>query len=168
MRIVLILAVTAAAAPMGAPVAAQPSTATSVHRGTGFMAPGPSQGWRARTDFRRGMTSGWGSRRDRHPGRHHRRFRDDDFLQSFGFAESFGLADPHGNGFFAGAGGEIRLRAGRPYYDYDRSYPYEWASSAAGSLRWSVDDEEVRREAERSLAFPHCSIERGVRVCRGR
>jgi hypothetical protein len=163
MRIILLLA----AAAMSGPAAAQPSTA--VHHGKRFTPPGAgSPGWRARADFRRGTAGGWGARRDRRAGGHHRRFRDEDlFLQAFGFAEPFGLADPHGNGFFGGGGGEIRVMHGRPYSDDDRSYPYEWASAAAGPTRRWVVEEGWDDSAYERTSYPVCSVERGVRVCRG-
>ncbi|HEX8572598.1 MAG TPA: hypothetical protein VF759_07600 [Allosphingosinicella sp.] len=98
------------------------------------------------------------------PGRHHRRFDrgGDRFEGAYGgiaSVEDFEAVDPHGNGFFAGGGGEVRLNGGRPYYDYDRSYPYEWASARDGGARWVA---EAVDEPER------CASERGVRVCRGR
>jgi hypothetical protein len=67
--------------------------------------------------------------------------------------------DPHGNGFFAGGGGEVRIEGGRPHYDYDRSYPYEWApAGGAGRARGG----EQARPAQ-----AYCTMENGVRVCRG-
>jgi hypothetical protein len=68
--------------------------------------------------------------------------------------------EPYGNGFFARGGGEVRMRDGRPHYDYDRSYPYEFAPPAAASPE-CADDE---RPAEPP---PRCMVEHGVRVCRG-
>ena len=98
------------------------------------------------------------------PGRHHRRHRGfggPAFNPWGGIDGPFEAVDPHGNGFFAGAGGRIRSQGGRPYYDYDRAYPYEWASAAAGgSLEWQVE-EIVGASAER------CTTEKSVRVCRG-
>ena len=78
-----------------------------------------------------------------------------------GFVEgAYGGVDPHGNGFFAGRGGEVRVQGGRPHYDYDRSYPYEWAPAASGGYAWTVEEEGFD-------APPRCGQERGVRVCRG-
>ncbi|MEA3008552.1 MAG: hypothetical protein QOJ91_244 [Sphingomonadales bacterium] len=68
-------------------------------------------------------------------------------------------ADPHGNGFFAGGGGEVRMEGGRPHYDYDRSYPYEWAPSGGAARSRSAEP------ARNSQAY--CTMENGVRVCRG-
>ncbi|HEX8466886.1 MAG TPA: hypothetical protein VF620_03660 [Allosphingosinicella sp.] len=72
-----------------------------------------------------------------------------------------GGVDPNGNGFFNGGGGRIGLRGGRPYYDYDRGYPYEWDSPAA---RRNDLGDEAARVAERPA---RCTMENGVRVCRG-
>jgi hypothetical protein len=79
-----------------------------------------------------------------------------------GIAGPVGEVDPYGNGFFNGGGGRIRLRGGRPYYDYDRAYPYEWASSARAR-------EPDRADEERGTQSPpaRCTFENEVRVCRG-
>jgi hypothetical protein len=78
-----------------------------------------------------------------------------------GFAGPYEAVDPYGTGFFAGAGGGVRLRGGRPQFDYDRSYPYEWASVAGGREVWEV--EEIRAAPPPG----RCTMENGVRVCRG-
>lgn len=76
-----------------------------------------------------------------------------------GIAGPVGEFDPYGNGFFTGGGGQIRLRGGRPHYDYDRGYSYQWASTTARR--------ELDKEA-RVLAPPaRCTVENRVRVCRG-
>ncbi|HEX8621142.1 MAG TPA: hypothetical protein VF718_04160 [Allosphingosinicella sp.] len=81
---------------------------------------------------------------------------------AYGIDGEYRAVDAHGTGFFAGAGGRIRMEGGRPYYDYDRAYPYEWASSAAGGpLEW-------RAGAIAGPSPERCSLEKGVRVCRGR
>jgi hypothetical protein len=106
-----------------------------------------------------------------HPGRHdrHDRWRGHHGISDPGFFYPYGAGfvdapyeavDPHGNGFFAGGGGEVRVQDGRPHYDYDRSYPYEWAPARRARDAWTVDESEFR-------APPQCGIERGVRVCRG-
>jgi hypothetical protein len=70
--------------------------------------------------------------------------------------------DRHGNGFFARGGGQLQLQGGRPHYDYDRSYPYEFASAAAG------DGGQARTVEEPAIrSGPRCTMESGVRVCRG-
>ena len=66
----------------------------------------------------------------------------------------------HGNGFFAGGGGAVRVQGGRPLYEYDRSYPYEWAPAGRPAGVWTVREGDLQ-------APPPCGIERGVRVCRG-
>ncbi len=80
-----------------------------------------------------------------------------------GFATSgpVGAVGPYGGGYFAGGGGQIELRGGQPYFDYDRAYPYEWASAARA--REPDRPEEARRPEPR----PRCTFENGVRVCRG-
>lgn len=99
---------------------------------------------------------------DRGRGRRHGRFGRQKFnpYGGAGLAGPVGEVDPYGNGFFTGGGGEIRLRGGRPYFDYDRSYPYEWASAASERRQW----EEEARAAGRAA---RCTMENGVRVCRG-
>ena len=140
----------------------------------------PTHGFGRHHDFRRGKAKGPGRHHGR-PGRHPGRFdghrggfdrdrfrlgrfgRGDAFVVAYGgvgSVEEFEAVEPHGNGFFAGGGGQVTLNGGRPYYDYDRSYPYEWASAARGGAHWVVDG--AINEPER------CTSERGVRVCRGR
>jgi hypothetical protein len=160
MRIVLFL-LTAGAAAMGGAALAQSSTMSASRHAA-------SAGWSRvqlpgrHRDFRRGP-----DRDHRQDGRHRGRFGrgDDRFDPAFGgigFVDEFEAVDPHGNGFFAGrGGGQIRLRGGRPYYDYDRSYPYEWASAADGRVGWVIMGDDADRT-------PQCGVEHGVRVCRGR
>jgi hypothetical protein len=140
----------------------------------GAAAPGPSgsvvtsrlpvsvgswQAGRRGFDGRRPFRPGPGRHRP-HRGRH----GGDDLVLPYGAG---GLAlpadwvDPHGNGFFAGAGGQVRVNGGRAYYDYDRAYPYEWSSAAGGgTLEWRV-------EAFEGPSAERCTAEKGVRVCRG-
>ena len=167
MRITSFLLMASGAAAMGGAALAQSGSLPGRSSGnppsiSGSWKPGP--GFGRHHDFRRGKARG----PDRHhgrPGRHHGRFdrRGDDFAVAYGgigSVEDFEAVERHGNGFFAGGGGQVRLQGGRPYYDYDRDYPYEWASAAAGSARWVVEsgiDEPAR-----------CTAEHGVRVCRGR
>ncbi|HEX8449942.1 MAG TPA: hypothetical protein VF652_10165 [Allosphingosinicella sp.] len=107
---------------------------------------------------------------DRRHGPHRRRFGRDEWhgwsggyglYGGIGIAGPYEAVDPHGNGFFAGGGGRIGVRAGRPYYDYDRSYPYEWNSAAAAS--GGGPSEEARPAGPPA----RCTLENGVRVCRG-
>ena len=97
--------------------------------------------------------------------RGHHRGRRQDFVSygAAGIAGQYEAADPYGNGFFTGGGGRIILRGGHPYYDYDRSYPYEWAPSAGVHEGW---EEEEAHPAGRPA--PRCTMENSVRVCRGR
>ena len=103
-------------------------------------------------------------RHDRHDRwRGHHGMPDPGFLYPYGagFVDApYEPVDPHGNGFFAGGGGAVRVQGGRPYYDYDRSYPYEWAPAGRPSVGWTVDDSDLQ-------TAPRCGLERGVRVCRG-
>lgn len=160
MRIVLFLLTATAAAASGAALA-QSGTMSAGHRAA-------SAGWKpshaigVRHDFRRGPDRD----RGRHDRRRHGRFErgGERFAVPFGgigHSDEFESIDPHGNGFFAGGGGQVRLSGGRPYYDYDRSYPYEWASAAGGGDFWSVVQDGVGPATQ-------CGIEHGVRVCRGR
>ncbi|HEY0131309.1 MAG TPA: hypothetical protein VGB57_07880 [Allosphingosinicella sp.] len=80
----------------------------------------------------------------------------------FGIGGPAGAVDPWGNGFFNGGGGRIRLHGDRPHYDYDRSYPYEWAPAAGGG-----EDREDAAGPGASERTPRCTFENGVRVCRG-
>lgn len=102
-------------------------------------------------------------RHDRHDRWGHHGMPDTAFLYPYGagFVDgAYEAVDPHGSGFFAGGGGAVRVQGGRPYYDYDRSYPYEWAPAGRPSVGWTVDESDLK-------APPQCSVERGVRVCRG-
>ena len=113
-----------------------------------------------RRPFRPGLGRGPG-RHHRHPGRHGR--AGPDFLFPYGaggLAGEFEAVDAYGNGFFAGGGGRVRVDGGRPYYDYDRSYPFEWASAVAAPRSWA-------EEEDRPILPPRCVVENGVRVCRG-
>lgn len=94
-------------------------------------------------------------------GRHHGRSDRRDFhpYGGAGIAGPVGEVDPYGNGFFNRGGGQIRLRGDRPYFDYDRGYPYEWAAAADERQEWNQ-----ARTAERPA---RCTMENGVRVCRG-
>jgi hypothetical protein len=159
MRIILVLAAAAGAAAISGPAPAQASSnypaasrAAPASHGRGVVRSG-------RPDFRPGMP---GRFRHRPWGRHGRPDRGaEGFAYPFGFIESYESVDPHGTGFFAGGGGMIRMQGGRPLYDYDRSYPYEWRSPAGPSVAWVVSDDQPGPDAG-------CSLERGVRVCRGR
>lgn len=71
-----------------------------------------------------------------------------------------GPIGPYGNGYFTGRGGQSRVRGGQAYYDYDRSYPYEWGSAVGGGRQRVVEDVPIE-PSER------CTMENGVRVCRG-
>lgn len=98
---------------------------------------------------------------DRHGG--HDRWRGD-YAYGYGaggVAGPYEAVDPYGTGFFAGAGGEVRLRGGRPSFDYDRAYPYEWASVAGGRSEREVG------QARPAVPPGRCTMENGVRVCRG-
>ena len=167
MRIILLLAATLGVAAIGAAAPAQTG-----HAGPG-RGGGPNGGWHPGTSgpaFDLLRPSRAELRRGRGHHRHHRRHRRhhrDDRGQDFGFLYPFGAiagpfaaVDPHGNGFFAGAGGRVSLDGGRPYYDYDRSYPYEWASAAGGGHGPAADESRFRPELR-------CAVENRVRVCRG-
>jgi hypothetical protein len=159
MRIILLAAAVIGSAAIGTAAAARPGSAGSGHGppGTWSSGGGHHSGRRGDAGFATGGPKG-----DR---RHHRfgRFGRDDFNSygAAGIAGQAGIADPYGNGFFTGGGGRIKLRGGRPYFDYDRSYPYEWAPALGLPER---EDEEEPRSAERP---GRCTFENGVRVCRG-
>jgi hypothetical protein len=161
MRIILGLAAAAAAAigtaaaarPGGSPGGpgggSQPAWSSGGHHFAKGRHGRPRTGW-VGTDRRRGPGHGrFDDRRDFHP------------YGAAGIAGPVGEVDPYGNGFFTGAGGQISLRGGRPHYDYDRSYPYEWASAAGGRREWVVVEERTSEPPAR------CTFENGVRVCRG-
>jgi hypothetical protein len=174
MRNILGLAAALGAAAIGESAAAQSAPAFS--GGGGGAGAGPSAGaqggWssaegRSAPGGHRHLRQGWSYGPDRRRGRHHDRPERHGF-HPYGAYGAAGIpgpveeADPHGNGFFAGGGGGgIRLRGGRPYYDYDRAYPYEWASAVG---RRQARAEERPRAAE---PRPRCTIENSVRVCRG-
>ncbi|HEX8623717.1 MAG TPA: hypothetical protein VF782_01425 [Allosphingosinicella sp.] len=166
MRIILLLAAAGAAA-----MAADAPARSFGVMGKSGGAPGASgsgaghhAGAGSYGHFRPGMGRWNDGRRGRHdrfgrPGRNgHHRYGA---YEGFGIAGPIGEVDPHGSGFFAGGGGAVRVRGGRPYYDYDRAYPYEWASAAGGP---GPDRAEEERWSE---ARPRCTYESGVRVCRG-
>jgi hypothetical protein len=159
MRIILLLAAAGAAAI---------GTAAAAAARPGGGSPGPGPAWASAQPGRHhGVRSGWqarsrpGVRRLRH-GRRPGRFGPDGlyFYDGFGIDGPTGLVEPWGDGFFAGGGGEVRLKGGRPHYRYDRSYPFEWAPSGAHP-QW---DEQAGPGSEPPR---RCTIEHGVRVCRG-
>lgn len=161
MRIVLFLLTAAAAAASGAALA-QSGIMSAGHSGRTHAPTGswkPSHATSRHRDFRRGDRRRHDGRRHGRSARHGDRF--DLPFGGIGYLDEFEAIDPHGNGFFAGGGGEVRLSGGRPYYDYDRSYPYEWASAAGGG-----ESRPVARD--RAGAAPQCGLEQRVRVCRGR
>lgn len=163
MRIVPFLLIASGAAALSGAALAQSGSLPGRPSGNPAAVSGSwlkGHGFGRNHDFRRGP-----GRHHRGRGRHHGRFdRDGDrFALAYGgigYAEGFEAAGPHGNGFFAGGGGQVRLNGGRPYYDYDRGYPYEWASASRGSTTWVIESglDDLAR----------CTSERGVRVCRGR
>jgi hypothetical protein len=163
MRIISWLAAGVAAATLATAAPARPGGGGSGHGG------GPTGGWSNGGGHHagqgRGTRFGIGAIRvDPGHGRHHRRFgrsgRDDfNLYGGGGIAGPVGEVDPYGNGFFTGGGGQIRLRGGQPHYDYDRSYPYQWASTAARP--------EPDQEATAIQAPARCTVENRVRVCRG-
>jgi hypothetical protein len=164
MRIILLAAAVIGAAALGSAASARP----------GGPAPGQGGGqpgsWSSGDGHHggKGVRTGFGSdaaKGDGGHGRRHGRFGRSgrDNFRPYGAAGISGpieAADPYGNGFFNGEGGRIRLRGGRPHFDYDRGYPYEWASSDARSDR----QDEAARPVERPA---RCNFENGVRVCRG-
>src|SRR3954470_3020004 len=164
MRIIWILSSVAAAVASG-PAPGQSFATMGPQRGPAHPGPGSRSGRIVATmgpAFRHDPIRRPGRHDGRRDGRHRFDRGGEGFLYSYGFAEPFEPVDPHGNGFFAGVGGGIDLRGGRPYYDYDRSYPYEWASAAASRpTRWAPHEESLPPATT-------CGLERGVRVCRGR
>jgi hypothetical protein len=167
MRIISGLAAGLAAIAIGSAAEARPGGAGSGH---GASPPGV---W-FKTGGNHGGKGGYGRSGpgaiggDRHHGRHEGRDgrsgrygrNSFDLYGGGGIAGPVGEVDPYGNGFFNGGGGRIRLRGGHPYFDYDRAYPYEWASAAPTR-------QERPDEARASEPPPRCSFENGVRVCRG-
>lgn len=164
MRICLWLAAGAMAIGTAAAAAARPGGSGS---GPGNIAPGAWSsgvghhgGRRVHGRYGPGVGKGDHGRRHGRFGRHMR--GGFDLYGGGGIAGPVGAVDPYGSGFFTGGGGGIRLRGGRPHYEYDRAYPYEWASAAGERLD--------RREEERWDAAERparCTFENGVRVCRG-
>ena len=150
-----------AAALIGA-AAAGGTAAQAEGRGGGWHGPRHPGAGGAAFDVLRPARHGFG----RGPGRRHRRearFDSPAFLYPYGGGGigGFESVDPHGNGFFAGGGGQVEVAGGRAHYDYDRSYPYEWASAAGGGRGpWAAEEKA-------SPSLPSCEVERGVRVCRG-
>lgn len=160
MRIYFWLAAGVGAMAIGTAAAARPGGTSSGHGGNppGTWSSGGHHGGNyARRGLGPGVSKGDHGRRHGRFGRHGR-----DRSNAYGGGGVVGpvvAVDPYGNGFFNGGGGEIRLRGGRPHYDYDRAYPYQWASAAGERL-----EEERVRTVERP---PRCTFENGVRVCRG-
>jgi hypothetical protein len=163
MRMIWLLAAAAGVAATGTAAPARPATA-------GFHNGSPQAGWSGGGGhhagqgpffrFRPGPGKG-----DRGHGRHHRRYGRDGWdgfnpYGAGGIAGPVGAVDPYGNGFFNGGGGRIRMRGGRPHFEYDRAYPYQWTSAADGREPEAHED----RSDEPS---PQCTYENGVRVCRG-
>jgi hypothetical protein len=158
MRIFLLLA---AAAGMAAVAAAAPARPAGSPGSPGVGGPGawdPGGGHGARSGWRGRSRPAAGRGRDRRDRRHGGR-HGPYFLDGFAIVWPGAQVAPYGNGFFADGGGGVRIRGGRPHYDYDRSYPYEWASPAAGR----PDRDEERQAAPP----PRCTFENSVRVCRG-
>jgi hypothetical protein len=160
-RILVTLAAISVAAAGAAAVQAAPQK--GAHRG------GPPPGTSAPTgDFMSVNHRNFGRGTGRGDGRHHGRARrgegGDRLGYRLGYVEAIPYGaelDSHGSGFFAGRGGTIRIRNGRPVYEYDRAYPYEWGRpTAAPATVWAA--------ARRDDRAARCSIEQGVRVCRDR
>lgn len=158
MRIILLAAAAAGAAALATAAEARPggSGRPGGAAPAGFTnAPGTGSGDRLRAGFRFGGIDR-GHRRSGRQGRH-------DFVPygGAGIAGPFEALGPWGTGFFARRGGRVVLRGGHPHFDYDRSYPYEWGPAAGARDAW----EGEARAAERPA--PRCTMENGVRVCRG-
>ncbi|HEX8124660.1 MAG TPA: hypothetical protein VF548_03685 [Allosphingosinicella sp.] len=162
----------ATAAPAGRPASGSFGGPVPKAGGPG----GPVGGYHAGPGWRFRVGPGDWRRDDRHgPGRGRGRDRWDrwdryggsygydgyDGHGLYGGVAVGGRADPYGGGFFAGGGGRIDLEGGRPRYDYDRAYPYEFGSAAAGRGDRSEGQD---RPAERP---GRCTMENRVRVCRG-
>jgi hypothetical protein len=189
MRILLVLAAGLSAASIGTAAAARPAGGTAfgrvsphpnVSNGGGRNHPGRGGGyvrfggggWKGNDHWsgdRHWAGDGhWTGGGDWNGDGGHRRFgRSDgnDFVAygSGGIEWPVDGLDRHGNGFFAGGGGQIQLQGGRPHYDYDRSYPYEFASAAARG-----GGGQARAAGEPTVqSRPRCTMQSGVRVCRG-
>lgn len=161
MRIILGLAAGVVAMAIGTAAAARPGGTGSGHGGSPpgvWSNAGHQAGKGGRTRFGIGTT-----KVDRRHGRHHGQSARRDLHPNggAGIADPVGGVDPYGNGFFTGGGGQIRLRGGQPYFDYDRAYPYEW-NRAAGAR-----DGDRPSEARAAEPRARCTFENGVRVCRG-
>lgn len=156
MRIILLLAAAGAAA-IATAAPARPAGKSTGSPGAWAAGGGhrAGAGWRGRSGARMGHDRRDGHRGGRRPGRSGLFFHG-----GLGIGVSTGIVAPYGSGFFAGGGGEVRLKGSRPHYDYDRSYPYEWAPPAGGRPEW----EDEPRPAE---PRPRCTMEHEVRVCRG-
>jgi hypothetical protein len=164
MRIILWLAAGVAVA-IGTAAPARPGGMGSGHGSSppGVWSSGGGHGSGNRVQTRFGIGT---IEIDRGHGRRHGRSgrsgRDDfELYGAAGIVGPVGAVDPQGNGFFSGGGGEIGVRGGRPYFEYDRAYPYEWTSAADRREQW------VAREERMSEPPPRCTVESGVRVCRG-
>jgi hypothetical protein len=163
MRIILWLAAGVAAATLATAAPARPGGNGSGHGGS------PAGGWSNGGGHYAGQGRvtrfGIGAirvdrRRGRHHGRSGRSGRDDSNIYGGGgIAGPVAEVDPYGNGFFTGGGGQIRLRGRQPHFDYDRGYPYQWASPAARP--------ELDQEALATQTPARCTVENRVRVCRG-
>ncbi|HEX8239169.1 MAG TPA: hypothetical protein VF574_05445 [Allosphingosinicella sp.] len=157
MRIIFWLAAAVGAAAIG--------TAAQAQSGAGFARQGVGPAASSATGG--GHLSGPGGflvvrpgRGHDRPGRFGRRGRYPLYTYGgFGIGGSMETANPYGSGYFAD-GGRVRLRDGQPRYDYDRTYPYEWASAATGDDPW-------QEEAVPAPEPARCTLEKGVRVCRG-
>jgi hypothetical protein len=166
MRItLLLLAAGLSVAASGAAAAAEIARGSMVRSGSAhgaFKPGGFGHGFKGVRPHRPHPGRGHGrhDRRGRHRG--HDWSSDSGALYPYGggVAYPFETVDPHGSGFFAGGGGAVRVRGGRPHYDYDRSYPYEWAPAGRDGTLWTVGESELP-------APLNCALERGVRVCRG-
>lgn len=161
MRIILWLAAGVAAMAIGPAAAeAKPGTGSWNSGGPGVSINGG--GHHAGNGGHGRYGPGFGKGGGRHHGRFGRHGRGGfNPYGGGGIAGPVWEVDPYGNGFFNGGGGQIRLRGGRPYFDYDRAYPYEWASGARAR------EPEWAEEAARIQAPARCTFENGVRVCRG-
>jgi hypothetical protein len=161
MRIIIWVAAGLSAAALASAAPARPGG--SGHGGGG----GLKVGWSSGGGQHGGKAAeGWGYGpvrvRPRH-GRNHRRFGWDDshLYGGAGIGGPVGEVNAYGNGFFTGGGGRIRMNGGRPVFDYDRSYPYEFSAARRRA------ESEPGEEAQAARPGPRCTFENGVRVCRG-